>query len=314
MTYTFFIIFNSDYMKNILYTFYNLMIYDLNKENSNYYFYYKNKLYLFYLVENEINTIEYTYSFFKTNNLECYEIIPNKDNKLITFINEKKYALLKIKGIIKYELNFNDFKYYNVNKEPLDWSKLWGDRLDYYSIQLRELGHNYQTVLNSYGFFEGLAENAILYYNMTLRKFNDNRIISIVHNRMKYPCYSIDYYNPLNFIVDYNVRDISEYIKSYIIMSNEYNSEEVIKMLEKINTNKLMFNLLFSRILYPTFYFDVFDKIILDNGEDSEIIPIINKTKTYIDTIKKIFYYFNQKYEMFNIEWINKNVEIKSQH
>lgn len=298
-------------MKNVLYTFYNIIINELNKDNKNYYFYFNNELYLFYLVENDINTIEYVYSFFKNNNLECYEIILNKDNKLITEIQEGKYVLLKIKGITKYEFKFDDFKYYIVDKEPLNWNLLWSNRLDYYSLQIRELGYNYQTVLNSYGFFEGLAENAILYYNLSLKKYNEEKIVAIVHNRMKYPCYAIDYNNPVHFVVDYYIRDICEYIKSYII-SEEFILENVIKLLERLNTNKLMFNILYSRLLYPTFYFDEFDKIILENGVDKDIIPIISKTTIYLDTLRNIYMHFKDKYEMINIEWLNKNSQEKS--
>jgi len=295
-------------MKNVLYNFYNILINEINKDKDNYYFYYKNNLYLFYLVENNNDTINYCYTFFKNNNLECYEIISNKNKEIITKIDKKKYSLLKIKGILKYELKFEDFKYYLVDKEPLEWNKLWSDRLDYYSIQIRELGYNYQTVLNSYGFYEGMAENAILYYNLSIKKINNERVVAIVHNRMKYPCYSIDYNNPLNFIVDYNVRDISEYIKSYIL-NDSFDINNVLILLDKLNINNLMFNLLFSRLLYPTMYFDIFDKIILENCEDKEILKVINKTEKYIYNLKKIYDKYNKKYNMFNIEWINKNVE-----
>lgn len=300
-------------MKNIIYTFYNIIIDELNKDNNNYYFYYNNELYLLYLTNNEDNIIEYTYNFYKNNNIECYEIIPNKNNELITKINNNKYTLLKIKGITKYELKFEDFKYYIVDKTAQNWSLLWSNRLDYYSIQIRELGYNYKTILNTYGLFEGLAENAILYFNLSKKRFTEKEEVAIVHNRMKYPCYAIDYNNPINLIIDYNVRDISEYIKSYIISEN-FNYKNVILLLDKLNTNNLMFNILYSRLLYPTFYFDIFDKIILDNGKDYDIIPIINKTNDYIFTLKEIHKHFKNRYNMFEIEWLNKKVEIKSQH
>ena len=292
-------------MKNIIYTFYNIIVDELNKDNNNYFFYYNNELYLLYLTNNEENTLEYIYNFYKNNHIECYEIILNKENKLITKDNENNFILLKIKGIIKYELKFEDFKYILVNKKAQEWNVLWSNRLDYYSIQIRELGYNYKTILNTYGFFESLAENAILYYNLTIKNFKENSLIAIVHNRMNYPCYEIDYNNPANLIIDYNIRDISEYIKSYII-SDDYDIKNVITLLNKLDVNNLMFNLLYSRLLYPTFYFDIFDKIILDNGQDKEIIPIINKIDDYIIALKEIHKIFKTKYNMFEIEWLNK--------
>ncbi|MBQ3021437.1 MAG: hypothetical protein IJD92_04375 [Bacilli bacterium] len=295
-------------MKNVIYTYYNIMLYDINRDKNNYYFYYNNESYLFYLVENEEEVVRFVYNFFKNNNLDCYEIIRNKDNNLFTLVDNKKYSLLKLNGILKYEIKFEDLRYYPVEKSAHNWGNLWSDRLDYYEIQIRELGYNYQTVLNSFGLFSGMAENAILYFNLTKSMFNEDELVGIVHNRMKYPCYEIDYNNPLNFVIDYNVRDIAEYIKSYILY-DDYDVNNVLILLDRLNINKLMFNLLYSRLLYPTFYFDVFDKIILEDGVDNDIIPIVEKTEVYLDTLKSIYYKFKDKYDMFNVEWLNKNVE-----
>ena len=125
---------------------------------------------------------------------------------------------------------------------------------------------------------------------------------------MNFPCYEINYYNPLNFVIDYNVRDIAEYIKSYII-SDAFNIDDIIDLINKINFNKLTFNLFYSRLLYPTFYFDIFDKIILNNGNENDVIIILDKLDEYLFTLKQIYLNFNEKYEMFNIEWLTKNVE-----
>lgn len=296
-------------MKNVLYTFYNISLTEINKDNNNYYFYYNNHLYVFYLVENNLDMVEKIYSFILENNINSYKIIFNKDNKLFTPVDNKYYSLLLVSGLIKYEMKFDEFKYYPIKDVPFDWGELWSNRLDYYSLQLRELGYKYQTVLNSYGFFEGLAENAILYYNLTLSKFKEESVVGIVHNRMKYPCYSFDYDNPLNFVIDYSIRDISEYIKSYTI-SDDFDIENVILLLNRLNVNKLMFNLLYARLLYPTFYFDIFDKIILDNGVDNDVVLVLEKSNNYITMLREVFIEFSNKYELFNIEWLNKNVEI----
>ncbi len=294
-------------MKNVIYTFYNILLDEINKDKKNYYFYYNNNFYVFYLVENDINLVNEIYDFLLKNHIETHEIIFNKDNNLFTKVENKNYALLKVKGIHKYEIKFEEFKFFPMKKDAINWGLIWGERLDYYEIQLRELGYNYQAVLNSFGFFSGMAENAILYYNLIIEKFNDEKVIAIVHNRMKYPCYQIDYNNPLNFVIDYNVRDISEYIKSYII-SDEFDINNILILLDKLNLNKLMFNLLYSRLLYPTFYFDIFDKIILEDGEDNDIVFAVNKIDNYLFTLKEIYKKFYLKYDMFNIEWLNKKV------
>ena len=147
-----------------------------------------------------------------------------------------------------------------------------------------------------------------------MKKFNnDESVVGIVHNRMYYPCYLIDYNNPLNFVIDYNIRDIAEYIKSYV-MSEEYDLNNILILLDKLNINNLMFNLLYSRLLYPTFYFDVFDKIILEDGVDNDVVHVLDRVDEYFDMLRCIFDKFKDKYQMFNILWLNKNVEIRFQH
>ena len=297
-------------MKNVIYTYYNILLDEINKDGNNYFFYFNNEFYIFYLILNDINVVGLIYKFVKENNIESFEIILNKDGKLFCDVDNKKYSLLKIKGILKYEIKFEEFKFYPIDKEPHNWGELWSERLDYYEIQLRELGYNYQTVLNSFGMFSGLAENAILYFNMSKKMFNDSEVVGIVHNRMNYPCYLIDYNNPLNFVIDYNIRDIAEYIKAYLL-SDDYELNYVLILLERLNVNGLMFNLLYSRLLYPTFYFDVFDKIILEDGKDSDIVDILNVVDKYLDMLNKIYLKFKDKYSMLNVEWLNKlkNVE-----
>ncbi len=293
-------------MKNVLYNYYDILVDEINKSDNNYFFYFNNELFLFYLVLNDISLVENIYKYIVENNIESFNIILNKEGNLFSDVDKKKYVLLRVKGILKYEVKFDEFKYYPVNSNGVNWGTLWSERLDYYEVQIRELGIKYQTVLNSFGMFSGLAENAILYFNMTMEKFGDlESNVGIVHNRVKYPCYLIDYYNPVNFIIDYSVRDIGEYIKSYII-SDDFDFNNVITLINRMYLNDLMFNLLYARLLYPTFYFDVFDKIILEDGKDSDIVFTLDKIDIYLDTLKRLYDRFNNEHQMFRIEWLNK--------
>ena len=153
--------------------------------------------------------------------------------------------------------------------------------------------------------YHGIAENAILYFNLSINKFNDGSSVAIMHNRVKYPCYLKDYNNPVNFVIDYSVRDVSEYIKSYML-SNDYNIENIFEILNSYKYSKLMFNLLYSRLLYPSFYFDIFDNIILDDGVDSDIVKVLDYSSRYLNMLKEIYDNYSNKYEMFKIEWLDK--------
>lgn len=293
-------------MKNVIYNYYDILVDELNKSDNNYFFYFNNELFLFYLVLNDISLVENIYKYVIENNIESFKIVLNKEGNLFADVDKKKYVLLKVKGILKYEVKFDEFKYYPVNSNGVNWGNLWGERLDYYEVQIRELGIKYQTVLNSFGMFSGLAENAILYFNMTMEKFNDmDSNVGIVHNRVKYPCYLIDYYNPVNFVIDYSVRDIAEYIKSYVV-SDDFDIDNVVVLINRMNLNDLMFNLLYARLLYPTFYFDIFDKVILEDGKDSDVVPILNKVDSYLSMLKILYQKFNNEYHMFRIEWLDK--------
>lgn len=295
-------------MKNVIYTYYNILISDINKDGNNYYFYYDNNLYYFYMVLNDIQTVEFIYKYILENNVESFDIVLNKNGNLYCDVDNKKYSLIKLKGILRYEYKFEDFKFYPVNREPHNWGELWSERLDYYEIQLRELGYKYQTVLNSFGMFSGMAENAILYFNLTKDKFKEDIVVGIVHNRMQYPCYLINYNNPLNFVIDYHIRDIAEYIKAYMF-SDEFEVNNVILLIDKLSLNNIMFNLLYSRLLYPTFYFDIFDKIILEDGVDTDIIEALDVVDKYLNMLRIVYLKYRERYNMFDIEWVNKNVE-----
>lgn len=293
-------------MKNVIYNYYDILVDELNKSDNNYFFYFNNELFLFYLVLNDISVVENIYKYVIENNIESFNIVLNKEGNLFADVDKKKYVLLKIKGILKYEVKFDEFKYYPINSNGVNWGNLWSERLDYYEVQIRELGIKYQTVLNSFGMFSGLAENAILYFNMTMEKFKDmDSSVGIVHNRVKYPCYLVDYYNPVNYVIDYSIRDIAEYIKSYVV-SDDFDIDNVIMLINKMNLNDLMFNLLYARLLYPTFYFDIFDKVILEDGKDSDVVPVLNKVDVYLNMLKILYQNFNNEYQMFRIEWLDK--------
>ena len=52
-----------------------------------------------------------------------------------------------------------------------DWGNLWSSKVDYLEYQMSELGKNFPTLLNSFSYYVGLAENAISYVNSLNRRF-----------------------------------------------------------------------------------------------------------------------------------------------
>ena len=68
--------------------------------------------------------------------------------------------------------------------------------------------------------------------------------------------------NPLNIIVDYRSRDISEYLK-YVFFAKDYDYIKIKKFLMELKLNEFELQLVYGRMLFPTFYFDVYDDVLL---------------------------------------------------
>ena len=115
----------------------------------------------------------------------------------------------------------NNIKYrYLNNNNNIDLNKLWSNKIDYLEYQVSQLGTNYNEILNSFSFFIGLSENAISFLNINNINYN-NTHKTLNHLRIKNNMLFIDYYNPINILIDYDIRDYSEYIKNYKKFSDE---------------------------------------------------------------------------------------------
>ena len=87
-------------MKNVIYNYYNILINEINKDDNNYFFYFNNELFLFYLVLNDKDIVKNIYEYLIKNNIDVFKIIINKDNDLFSKVDNKYYVLLNVKGIL----------------------------------------------------------------------------------------------------------------------------------------------------------------------------------------------------------------------
>ena len=80
---------------------------------------------------------------------------------------------------------------------------------------------------------------------------------------------------------------------------------EQIDMVQQIN----MKGIGFSRLLFPTYFFDMVDRIINNLEEEIIIKKVITKNKDYILLIKSIFYHiiYEKGFNIPTIEWIMKS-------
>ena len=314
---SFFIPFNGDFMKDIINYYYNLNIESVEDWDNIYCFKWNNSEFYFVPLkrtERELIDLVEISKELKTKGLECHDIILNKFEKLITNVYEANYILLKPIGDIYEEYDLLDMIKINnaliltPNKSNLyrnSWAKLWSDKIDYFEYQIHELGKEKEIILDSFSYYIGLGENAISYVNNTNSKYKQTALdrISLSHRRIKYPNYKLNYLNPLSFIFDLEVRDIAEYIKSAFFAGEDALSylKEVLKI-TKFTIYSL--ELLYARLLYPSYYFDVYESIMNDLEEEEKLIPIIEKANDYEDFLKDAYLEINKYAPIEGIAWI----------
>ena len=225
-------------MNNTIKYYYNIEIEEINYKNGIYFF--DGYVFIPYYKELDVEL----YNMFIMNNYYIHKIIYNKDNKYITIFEEKPFILLKIDQIEQIDINIiNSFNIPVKSQKNTGWDILWSNKVDYYEKNVESL--NNELLKESFNYFVGMAENAILLYKSL--KLDNNYYVC--HLRLNS---NIDFYNPFNLIIDYKARDIAEYIKKEFFLGNYYN-DYIKKYIYYSNYNDVM--LLFIRLLYPTFYF-----------------------------------------------------------
>ena len=299
-------------MKNAIKYFYNIEPLNITFKNNYYFFFYNNNQYCIYNYTQNINNINEIYNqnlYLLYNKIPVHKIILNKNNLPISTINNKHYILYKIniKDINKKislqsinKLNSIRILTQNIN---INWANNWIDRIDYTEYQINQMGKKYPLLVESFNYYVGLSENAISYLNNVKNDYNQ---YSFSHKKLTINSTLFDLYDPCNIIIDYKVKDIAEYIKISFFNKN-YNI--IYELDNYFKTNYLNYNsiiLLYSRILYPTFYFHIYDNIIKEKTNNKELITLISKTKEYELFLYKIFQYIKKIYPIPEIDWIKK--------
>lgn len=292
-------------MKNLINYFYNLIVNDFRKIDNYYLFEIDNIKYAFLEYDGNVNELYNMYTIIINNNKYCHEIVFNKDNRIVTFYQNKPYILIKkniylntfvtLAEIINY-----DVPIYVEKERKVIWDELWMNKIDYYEYQMNELGNKYQKLKLSFNYYVGLSECAI---NLLKYLNNDNIKFYITHKRIMYKEKTDELLNPINLIIDTRVRDIAEYFKINYI-NNNYNVQDIIKEIDMLNLDYNESILLLSRLMYPSFYFDLYDKIIQEKIDESKIDFYIEKNVYYETFLRYIYKFLKSKYKIPNVEWL----------
>ena len=130
---------------------------------------------------------------------------------------------------------------------------------------------------------------------------NNNLYLS--HRRIDKNTTYYDLYNPFNMILDTQVRDTSDYIKDCFIHNEKVSIVQYLNGIKLTDNEKILF---FIRMLYPSFYFDIYEKIIQNHNENI-LIDTIKKTSDYELLLSQLMNFINKDKELIpKIDWIKK--------
>ncbi len=307
-------------MKNILNYYYNLIINEFHQKKRSYFFEIGKYQYIFLPFYRSVKELQSLY-FLNTEllklNVPYHKIILNKDYKILTLFNGMPYVLLQIilpvNRLISYDdLLQNQFTLpIRIKKEHsiirFNWVNLWQQKIDYFEYQIEHFQNKFPILLKTLPYFIGLGENAISYVQNTFMEENGNfkSDLTICHRRVKADETLIEYYNPLDLIIDHKTRDIAEYIKS-CFLQDKYNINEIAIFIGKLKLTKFEYRLLYGRLLFPSFYFDMYDNIINDSSDEKQILEITSRIDEYEHFLYDIYLIIKQYADIPVLTWLNK--------
>ena len=300
-------------MKNIIEFYYNIRIDEIHNKDD-YYFFVLNKNH--YIFKPYFDDIDKTLDIYKLNRLlsertNIDNIILNRYGNPITKVNNSFYVLILSNNRNNFTLAdiSNMANVSDINNQPLDklvrnnWEILWANKIDYFEMQVHENAKKYPLIRESFDYFIGLSENAISYLVNTKREVSptiyDMKVIS--HNSL-----NNSLYDPSNIILDHKARDVAEYIK----MSFFNNNLNIFKELEEYfhyNYYSIYgIRVLFARILYPSFYFDLYDGIISGKNDEKQLNMIIDKINDYEIYLYNVYLFLKRFYDIPMVDWLKK--------
>lgn len=232
------------------------------------------------------------------------KIITNINGEVVTSYKNRNYVLIEI--ISKEQENIrgiSEIIYVDNNVNYLldrsNWYFLWSKKNDYIEKDYKRIEGKNIYLDESIDYYIGLAENAITYLNVT-ENTNNNLIKCISHKRIT----ENNTHNPLNIVIDIRERDISEYIK-YLFFSQKITEKKLEEIISYILETKLSKEKIYGRLLYPTYFFDIYDIIEENENATLEISKIIKRVDEYEKLLINFYTIVSKKTNIKKIDWLN---------
>ena len=270
------------------------------KNDYNFFFYNNTKVYIYEVDENNnINEIINLSNKMFKKNIKVNTFILNKNNDYFSHFNSKTYILLKENSLE--DISLKSIKTISKNDNKLsnfDIIKEWEKEVNVIEKELLETNDEFLSLKKDIDYYIGIAENAI----QMLIKYHKKIINNSIGHRLDYKLFhDNNINNPLLFIRVNEMYDIANYIK-YLFFNNKIDYD-IIKSI--INENNFENNIyLFVNLLYPSVYFDLVKKVLLNKEKEEMIIKYGKFRKKYLSFIKEIQYFMKRK-GVKDVELIN---------
>ena len=299
-------------MKKIINNFYKLFPSKLYVIDNGFRFFARDYEYLFLTYYDNIENLKVLADV--SNKLYYKKIyvntfVPTVEGSLYVDVEGVNYVLFRINSSVKDCYNLNDvskfnysFNSYDYNLKIVPWFRVWSDKVDLLENTMADLNKEYPLLQEVFPYYIGLAENAISYCRNAIQP-NENLLITINHNRVGIEDTFEYLYNPLTFTFDYDVRDIAEYIKNKFLF-HSLDFAEVESLFKNHKFSKTSLILLFSRLLYPSYFFDICKLIREEEKEESVLEKLILKSDAYEELLNDIYFLIKKIYDVPKIDWL----------
>lgn len=305
-------------MKETIHFYYNIDVDNIDEKDGRYHFQYNNRDYFFVYynrLKEELDDILECVSSLKTKGIDCHEVILNKDGGVLTKISDYDYILFAVSN--SYE-KYDIIDISEMNKKLIigskiskiyrnNWGSLWSAKVDYFEYQIHELGNQKYAVVESLSYYLGLAENAISYVN-EINAEGHNPIeekVVLAHRRIFYPNYKLNYLNPLSFIFDLEVRDIAEYLKAMFFSNDSEETFDELALYLRVNKlSSYSYKMLYARLLYPSYYFDIYEEVMNNEKDVNSLVSIVAKVDEYEEFLKKAYLEISKYASLAKIDWL----------
>ncbi len=288
---------------------YNIMDLYLYEIDKGYYFYYEEEKYYLYKYEKDVSILISLDNITKSinNKYKMNSIVRTKDKKLYMEYSSDNYVLLKVNDIENEEVSLEELLTFDniliKYNALIRWDKMWENKIDMLEEELKTYDDDFPLIEEIIDYYIALSENAISYFIDTMNEENLKAVkVNINHKRIPLNIKKGFLINPLNIVIDYEVRDIAEYLKTKAI--NKINVIDDIYYIRSLKLSTASIRMLYSRLLYPSYFIDELIKVITNEKEENELKKYIENIKYYESFLKEFYNIISEKVSIPKIEWL----------